>query len=109
MLGLSIVPAVLQFLGFFFFLPESPRWLLQKGDSQQAREVLMKIRATESVDEEYDCIKGIIEEEEKEAGGKQHIKIQVLTRTCRENFSQQCEHGCTNNGAVHILIIPTKL
>ncbi|MCI4381779.1 hypothetical protein PGIGA_G00255840 [Pangasianodon gigas] len=69
MLGLSVVPAVLQFLGFFFFLPESPRWLLQKGDTQQAREVLTQIRATESVNEEYDSIKSIIEEEEKEAGG----------------------------------------
>lgn len=67
MLGLSVVPSVLQFLGFFF-LPESPRWLLQKGHSQEAREVLMQIRATESVNEEYDSIKGIIEEEEKEAG-----------------------------------------
>ncbi|XP_060770919.1 solute carrier family 2 member 13b isoform X2 [Neoarius graeffei] len=69
MLGLSVVPAVLQFVGFLFFLPESPRWLLQKGDSQKAREVLMQIRATECVNEEYDSIKGIIEEEEKEAGG----------------------------------------
>lgn len=80
MLGLSVVPAVLQFLGFFFFLPESPRWLLQKGDSQRAREVLTQIRATESVNEEYDSIKGIIEEEEKEAGGKKCLRIQNLTR-----------------------------
>ncbi|XP_060742148.1 solute carrier family 2 member 13b isoform X2 [Tachysurus vachellii] len=70
MLGLSVVPAVLQFLGFFFFLPESPRWLLQKGDSQKALEVLTQIRATESVNNEYDSIKCIIEEEEKEAGGR---------------------------------------
>ncbi|XP_053372468.1 solute carrier family 2 member 13b isoform X1 [Clarias gariepinus] len=69
MLGLSVVPAVLQFLGFFFFLPESPRWLFQKGDSQQAREVLIQIRATDNVNEEYDSIKDIIEEEEKNAEG----------------------------------------
>ncbi|XP_076863681.1 solute carrier family 2 member 13b isoform X2 [Brachyhypopomus gauderio] len=68
MLGLSVVPAVLQFLGFLF-LPESPRWLLQKGRAQQARRVLVKIRATENVEEEYDSIKRIIEEEEKEARG----------------------------------------
>lgn len=82
MLGLSVVPAVLQFLGFFFFLPESPRWLLQKGDSQKALEVLTQIRATENVNNEYDSIKCIIEEEEKEAGGKQHIKIQISVRIC---------------------------
>ncbi|XP_062857946.1 solute carrier family 2 member 13b [Trichomycterus rosablanca] len=67
MLGLSVVPAVVQFLGFCF-LPESPRWLLQKGHAQQARQVLTRIRATENVDEEYDSIKTIIDEEEKEAG-----------------------------------------
>ncbi|KAK1789889.1 hypothetical protein P4O66_015775, partial [Electrophorus voltai] len=68
MLGLSAIPAVLQFLGFLF-LPESPRWLLQKGRSQQAHQVLMHIRGTENVEEEYDSIKTTIEEEEKESGG----------------------------------------
>lgn len=75
MLGLSVVPAVLQFWGFFFFLPESPRWLLQKGDSQKAFEVLTQIRATKHVNNEYDSIKCIIEEEEKEAQGKQHLTV----------------------------------
>ncbi|XP_046715192.1 solute carrier family 2 member 13b isoform X2 [Silurus meridionalis] len=68
MLGLSVVPAILQFLGFFFLLPESPRWLLQKGNSQQALKVLAQIRATESVNEEYDSIKAMVEEEEKQTG-----------------------------------------
>lgn len=68
MLGLSIVPALLQFIGFFF-LPESPRWLLQKGRSQEARSVLSRIRGEQSIDEEYDAIKASVEEEEKEAGG----------------------------------------
>lgn len=68
MLGLSIVPALLQFIGFFF-LPESPRWLLQKGRSQEARSVLSRIRGERSVDEEYDAIRASVEEEEKEAGG----------------------------------------
>lgn len=68
MLGLSIVPAALQFIGFFF-LPESPRWLIQKGRSQEAREALSRIRGGQSIDSEYDTIKTSIEEEEKEAGG----------------------------------------
>lgn len=67
MLGLSIVPAVLQFFGFFF-LPESPRWLLQKGRSQEAREVLSWIRGRSNVDEEYETIRSSIEEEEQESG-----------------------------------------
>eukprot|EP00064_Thunnus_orientalis_P008963 superscaffoldBa00001104_g8986 len=68
MLGLSVVPAALQFVGFFF-LPESPRWLLQKGRNQEARQVLSQIRGGQNVDEEYDSIRTSIEEEEKEGGG----------------------------------------
>lgn len=68
MLGLSIVPAVLQFIGFIF-LPESPRWLLQKGRGQEARQVLSRIRGGQSIDEEFDTIRASIEDEEKEAGG----------------------------------------
>uniref|UniRef100_A0A8C2DFX9 Solute carrier family 2 member 13b n=1 Tax=Cyprinus carpio TaxID=7962 RepID=A0A8C2DFX9_CYPCA len=62
MLGLSVVPAALQFLGFLF-LPESPRWLLQKGDTQNARLVLSRIRGSVNVDEEYESIRSSIEEE----------------------------------------------
>lgn len=70
MLGLSTLPALVQFLGFLF-LPESPRWLIQKGLTQKARRVLSQIRGNQNIDEEYDSIKSSIEEEEKDsAGGK---------------------------------------
>lgn len=68
MLALSIVPAVVQFIGFIF-LPESPRWLLQKGRTQKARDVLGRIRGDQSVDAEYETIKTSIEDEKREAGG----------------------------------------
>ncbi|XP_074489815.1 proton myo-inositol cotransporter-like isoform X2 [Sebastes fasciatus] len=74
MLGLSVVPAVLQFVGFLF-LPESPRWLLQKGRSQEARQTLSRIRGGQSVDEEYDTITSSIEEEEKKGGGLVILRI----------------------------------
>ncbi|KAM4569760.1 proton myo-inositol cotransporter-like [Odontesthes bonariensis] len=68
MLGLSVLPAVLQFVGFLF-LPESPRWLIQRGLTQKARRVLSQIRGNQNIDEEYDGIKNSIEEEEKDSGG----------------------------------------
>lgn len=68
MLGLSVLPAMLQFLGFLF-LPESPRWLIQRGLTQKARRVLSQIRGNQNIDEEYDSIKNSIEEEEKDGGG----------------------------------------
>uniref|UniRef100_A0A3Q3NDQ3 Proton myo-inositol cotransporter n=1 Tax=Mastacembelus armatus TaxID=205130 RepID=A0A3Q3NDQ3_9TELE len=77
MLGMSIIPAVVQFIGFLF-LPESPRWLLQKGRSQEARQVLSRIRGHQGVDEEYDTIRTSIEEEEKEAGGGGLIILRIL-------------------------------
>lgn len=68
MLALSIVPAALQFMGFIF-LPESPRWLLQSGRAQEARDVLHRIRGGRNVDVEYESIKTSIEDEDREAGG----------------------------------------
>lgn len=68
MLGLSSIPAVVQFIGFFF-LPESPRWLLQKGRSQEARQVLSRIRAGQNIDREFDTMRSSIEEEEADNDG----------------------------------------
>ena len=44
MVGLGAAPAVLQF-GLISNLPESPRWLVRDGKSQQARKVLWKVYA----------------------------------------------------------------
>jgi SP family arabinose:H+ symporter-like MFS transporter len=42
MLGLEALPAVLYFL-FLFFVPESPRWLIMKNKSEEARLIFYKI------------------------------------------------------------------
>nr|XP_020457179.1 proton myo-inositol cotransporter-like [Monopterus albus] len=78
MLGLSVFPALLQFIGFLF-LPESPRWLIQCGLTQKARRVLSQIRGNQNIDDEYDGIKNSIEEEEKDSGGDGPVIWRMLT------------------------------
>ncbi|XP_061576880.1 proton myo-inositol cotransporter-like [Cololabis saira] len=76
MLGLSVLPALLQFCGFLF-LPESPRWLLQKGRGQEARRVLVRIRGDPDVEDEFQAIRAGVEEEQKggAAGGPGGVVI----------------------------------
>ncbi|TKS90990.1 Proton myo-inositol cotransporter [Collichthys lucidus] len=84
MLGLSVLPAVLQFIGFLF-LPESPRWLIQCGLTQKARRVLSQIRGNQNIDEEYDSIKNSIDEED---GGGGHSSQQTRWRSLNLSGAQ---------------------
>lgn len=43
MFGVSAIPAVVQLIGFLF-LPESPRFLVSKGEIDKARHELQKLR-----------------------------------------------------------------
>ena len=54
MLGLAVIPAVVQFFGFIFLMPESPRYMIEHQTYYEAKEVLMKIRSEEDVDDELD-------------------------------------------------------
>lgn len=66
MLGIAGVPSVIQFFGFFF-LPESPRWLVNKGKTEKARKILEKLRDSTNVDHEMnDIIKSVEESKEFE-------------------------------------------
>lgn len=77
MLGLSVVPALLQF-GGFLFLPESPRWLLQKGRGQEALSVLQRIRGGASVEEEHQAIRLSVEEERSATAGGGVVLLRIL-------------------------------
>ena len=51
MLGLAGLPSLVQLVGFLF-MPESPRWLLQKRRSDEARAILQRIRGLRDVEVE---------------------------------------------------------
>ncbi|GAE86240.1 sugar porter family MFS transporter [Bacteroides reticulotermitis] len=42
MLGMAVLPAIFFFI-IIFFIPESPRWLIVKGQEQKAGDILQKI------------------------------------------------------------------
>ena len=62
MLGLEVVPAVLFFLALFF-VPESPRWLLMKGQDEEALDILKKANGDSEGQTEMQNIKDSIAEE----------------------------------------------
>lgn len=53
MLGLGAVPAII-FLISLFMVPESPRWLMLKGQTSKAEAILIKIDGHESAKKELD-------------------------------------------------------
>ena len=65
MLGIAGVPSVIQFFGFIG-LPESPRWLVEKGRIDEARKALQTIRKVKRVENELKEIQMAIEENRKQ-------------------------------------------
>uniref|UniRef100_A0A8C3BYL4 Solute carrier family 2, facilitated glucose transporter member 5 n=1 Tax=Cairina moschata TaxID=8855 RepID=A0A8C3BYL4_CAIMO len=66
LLGLTGIPSVIQLLTLPFF-PESPRYLLiQKGNEEQARQALQRLRGWDDVDDEIEemCLEDQSEKEE---------------------------------------------
>lgn len=66
MVGLGAAPAVLQF-ALMLLLPESPRWLVKRGNAPQAARILRKVHGAESDDAIREILRAIkdgISEEE---------------------------------------------
>jgi hypothetical protein len=60
MLGLAAVPAMIQAVGILF-LPESPRWLLEKDKTDAAVVALQKLRGTLDVRVEIQEVLSVIQ------------------------------------------------
>jgi len=97
--GLAAIPSVILLVGFFF-CPESPRLLVQKGKTEEALEVLKKIRPEGSdVQKELQDIISVCEEDkkiEKEGGGnpfkrmlKEPVVAKALVVGCTLQLFQQ--------------------
>lgn len=62
MFAVAAVPS-LFFLGALFFVPESPRWLCEKGREEEARTVLAKVGGAEQAERDLTAIRAAIQEE----------------------------------------------
>ncbi|GAB3337108.1 D-xylose transporter XylE [Marivirga atlantica] len=60
----ELIPCLL-FLGLTFFIPKSPRWLVQKGMEEAAMVVLNKLHSKEVAQKEIDEIKASLAKERK--------------------------------------------
>lgn len=63
MLGMEVVPAV-AFIALLFAVPESPRWLAQRGREAEARDILTKVDGAEHAATEMAAIREAASHEE---------------------------------------------
>ena len=80
MLGLAGMPALLQLVGFWLWVPESPRFLIQKGYTDLGSLALRKLRNTIDVRQElHDILISVRKEED--ALAREAVSFNILDRS----------------------------
>lgn len=74
MLGIETLPAILYFIAIFF-IPESPRWLVMKGQDEKAIKILTRVNGESNARNEYDEIKNSILSQNQLSIAAQLIKL----------------------------------
>ena len=76
MLGSALIPAILLFIGSLV-LPESPRYLVQTGQREEAKDVLHVLRAHTNTDPDQELadIEQVASQEQKQGGIKELFKV----------------------------------
>ncbi|PVD24679.1 hypothetical protein C0Q70_15164 [Pomacea canaliculata] len=82
MLGLAGLPSLIQLIGFLF-LPESPRWMMKKGNESRAREILVAVRGTKDVEEEMADMRESCEEDKRETNNSSYPTIVLMLKSPR--------------------------
>ena len=80
MLGLAGIPSLIMFVGFIF-MPESPRWLVFKGQSDKARSVLYKLRDPIEVPKELQSIENDYKEYNSLKIGNNNYNNKIFANT----------------------------
>ncbi|HLI01259.1 MAG TPA: sugar porter family MFS transporter [Acidimicrobiales bacterium] len=78
MFGVEAIPGAALALAMIF-VPHTPRWLVQKGRDDEAREVLERTRPEDEVDDELDSIKDVFQRQ-------RHAGIRELGRRTLRPF-----------------------
>lgn len=91
MMGMEVAPALI-FIALLFTVPESPRWLTQKGRVSEAKDILKKVGGAAHAERELTAIQSSLSQEEgrfADLFSRVYFKP-LLIAVCMMAFSQFC-------------------